>query len=176
MLRKARKPLIVMTPKSLLRHKLATSTKQQLTDGYFQTVIPDRRIKAKDVNRIIFCSGKVYYDLLEQLTEEKNTTVALSRVEQLYPFPRQALTAQVDSYPNAKEVIWCQEEPINQGAWFQIRHHLQHCIADRFPLYYAGRKNSPSPAVGALKVHIKEQQQLVKDAIHGEHGSAIDAE
>ncbi len=176
MLRKARKPLIVMTPKSLLRHKMATSTKEQLTEGQFQTVIPDRRVKAKDVKRIIFCSGKVYYDLLEQLTEEQNTSIALSRVEQLYPFPRQALTAQVDSYPNAKEVIWCQEEPINQGAWFQIRHHLQHCIADRFPLYFAGRKASPSPAVGALKVHIKEQQQLVKDAIHGKHGSAIDAE
>ncbi len=176
MLRKARKPLIVMTPKSLLRHKLATSTKEQLTQGQFQTVIPDRRVQAKDVKRIIFCSGKVYYDLLEQLTAENNNSIALSRVEQLYPFPRNALTSQIDSYPNAKEVIWCQEEPINQGAWFQIRHHLQHCIADRFPLYYAGRKGSPSPAVGALKVHIKEQQQLVKDAIHGVHGSAIDAE
>ncbi|WP_223789223.1 2-oxoglutarate dehydrogenase E1 component [Marinicella meishanensis] len=176
MLRKARKPLIVMTPKSLLRHKLATSTKEQLTEGQFQTVIPDRRVKPKDVKRIIFCSGKVYYDLLEQLTEQNNEHIALARVEQLYPFPRRALTAQIDRYPNAKDVIWCQEEPINQGAWFQIRHHLQHCIADRFPLYYAGRKGSPSPAVGALQVHLKEQQQLVKDAIHGEHGSAIDAE
>ncbi|MCB1581441.1 MAG: 2-oxoglutarate dehydrogenase E1 component [Xanthomonadales bacterium] len=176
MLRKARKPLVVMTPKSLLRHKLATSTKEQLTQGRFQTVIPDRRVEKKDVERIIFCSGKVYYDLLEQLTEEDNKTVALARVEQLYPFPRNALTQEIDVYPNTKEVIWCQEEPINQGAWFQIRHHLQHCIADRFPLYFAGRKGSPSPAVGALKVHIKEQQQLIKDAIHGEHGSAIDAE
>ncbi len=176
MLRKARKPLIVMTPKSLLRHKLATSTKEQLLKGKFQTVIPDRRLEKKDVKRIIFCSGKVYYDLLEQLTKEENKTVALARVEQLYPFPRNALIKEIDVYPNAKEVIWCQEEPINQGAWFQIRHHLQHCIADRFPLYFAGRKGSPSPAVGALKVHIKEQQQLIKDAIHGEHGSAIDAE
>lgn len=176
MLRKARKPLIVMTPKSLLRHKMAASTKEQLTEGQFQTVIPDRRMTKKDVNRIIFCSGKVYYDLLEQLTQEENTTTALCRVEQLYPFPRKSLTKQIDVYPNAKEVIWCQEEPINQGAWFQIRHHLQHCIDDRFPLYFAGRKASPSPAVGALKVHIKEQQQLIKDAIHGKHGSAIDAE
>jgi len=176
MLRKARKPLIVMTPKSLLRHKLATSTKEQLTEGQFQTVIPDRRVTKKDVKRIIFCSGKVYYDLLQQVTDEKNKDVALVRVEQLYPFPRRALTQQIDVYPNAKEVIWCQEEPINQGAWFQIRHHLQHCIADRFPLYFAGRKASPSPAVGALKVHLKEQQQLINDAIHGEHGSAIDAE
>lgn len=176
MLRKARKPLIVMTPKSLLRHKLATSTKEQLTEGQFQTVIPDRRVTKKEVKRIIFCSGKVYYDLLQQVTDEKNTNVALVRVEQLYPFPRKALTQQIDVYPNAQEVIWCQEEPINQGAWFQIRHHLQHCIADRFPLYFAGRKASPSPAVGALKVHIKEQQQLINDAIHGEHGSAIDAE
>ncbi|MFC3193934.1 2-oxoglutarate dehydrogenase E1 component [Marinicella sediminis] len=176
MLRKARKPLIVMTPKSLLRHKLATSTKEQLTEGRFQTVIPDRRVTKKDVKRIIFCSGKVYYDLLKQVTDEEVNTVALVRVEQLYPFPRKALTKQTDVYPNAKEVVWCQEEPINQGAWFQIRHHLQHCIADRFPLYFAGRKASPSPAVGALKVHLKEQQQLTNDAIHGEHGSAIDAE
>lgn len=176
MLRKARKPLIVMTPKSLLRHKMATSTKAQLTDGHFQTVIPDRRIKADKVERIILCSGKVYYDLLEKLNKDGNKTIGLSRVEQLYPFPRKALTQQLDSYSNLKEVIWCQEEPINQGAWFQIRHHLQHCINDHFPLYYAGRKASPSPAVGALKVHLKEQQQLIEDAIHGEHGSAIDAE
>lgn len=176
MLRKARKPLIVMTPKSLLRHKMATSKMEQLTQGGFQEVIPDRRCEAKDVERVVFCSGKVYYDLIEQLDKEGVKNVAVSRVEQLYPFPRKAMRSVLDSYKNIKDVIWCQEEPINQGAWFQIRHHLQHCIDNRFPLHFAGRKGSPSPAVGALKVHMKEQQQLILDAIHGEHGSAIDAE
>jgi len=176
MLRKARKPLIVLTPKSLLRHKLAVSTKQQLTDGGFQLVIPDRKVTNKEVNRIVLCAGKVYYDLIEAITEANIKNVAVIRVEQLYPFPRPELTAELDKFPNAKDVIWCQEEPINQGAWFQIRHHLQHCVDNRFPLYYAGRKGSPSPAVGSYKVHVKEQQQLIKDAIHGTHGSAIDSE
>ncbi len=176
MLRKARKPLIVMTPKSLLRHKLAVSTKEQLTDGSFHTVIPDHTVTNKEASRIILCAGKVYYDLIEAIEDESIKNVAVVRVEQLYPFPRPELTVELDKFTNAKEVIWCQEEPINQGAWFQIRHHLQHCVDNRFPLYYAGRKGSPSPAVGSLKVHIKEQQQLIKDAIHGKHGSALDSE
>lgn len=176
MKRKARKPLIVMTPKSLLRHKMATSSKEQLTQGRFQEVIPDRRVDVKKTERLILCSGKVYYDIIDQMEKEGVKDVAVARVEQLYPFPRTALKEELTRYNKLKEVIWCQEEPINQGAWFQIRHHLQHCIAERVPLYFAGRKGSPSPAVGALQVHIKEQQQLIKDAIHGEHGSAIDAE
>lgn len=176
MLRKARKPLIVMTPKSLLRHKEAVSTKQQLTQGGFQLVIPDRKVTNKAVERIILCSGKVYYDLMKRINENDIKNIAVIRIEQLYPFPRPELTAELDKFTNAKEVIWCQEEPINQGAWFQIRHHLQHCVADRFPLHYAGRKGSPSPAVGSYQVHVKEQNQLIEDAIHGNHGSAIDAE
>ncbi len=176
MLRRARKPLIVMTPKSLLRHKAAVSPLERLSTGAFQTVIGDRRCQAADVQRLIVCSGKVYYDLVEALDAEDNHRIAVCRVEQLYPFPRNGLSAQIDAYPNLKDIVWCQEEPINQGAWFQIRHHLQHCINNRFPLHFAGRKNSPSPAVGALKAHVIEQQQLLEDAIRGEHGSAIDAE
>lgn len=176
MLRKVRKPLIVMTPKSLLRHKMAVSSTAQLTEGSFQTVIADKRCEHKNVRRLIVCAGKVYYDIIEQLEKDNINDVAVARTEQLYPFPRKALTKQIDLYTNVKDIVWCQEEPINQGAWFQIRHHLQHCIAERFPLYFAGRKGSPSPAVGALQVHNREQQQLIKDAIHGTHGSAIDPE
>ncbi len=176
MKRKARKPLIVMTPKSLLRHKMATSSKEQLLTGRFQEVIPDRRVDHKKTKRLIFCSGKVYYDIIEQMETEGIKNIGVARVEQLYPFPRDAMKKELARYSQLKEVIWCQEEPINQGAWFQIRHHLQHCIDNKVVLYFAGRKGSPSPAVGALQVHIKEQQQLIKDAIHGTHGSAIDAE
>ena len=176
MLRKVRKPLIVMTPKSLLRHKMAVSTRDDLVNGQFHEVIGDNSADAKKIERLIICSGKVYYDVIEALQEKDLQTVAVCRVEQLYPFPRAQLIQELDRYAKLKTVIWCQEEPINQGAWFQIRHHLQFCIEGRFPLYFAGRKGSPSPAVGALQVHIKEQQQLIEDAIHGEHGSAIDAE
>lgn len=176
MLRKVRKPLIVMTPKSLLRHKMAVSSMEQLTGGSFQTVIADKRCEHENVRRLIVCAGKVYYDIIEQLEKDSINDVAVARTEQLYPFPRKALSEQISLYTNLKDIVWCQEEPINQGAWFQIRHHLQHCIAERFPLHFAGRKGSPSPAVGALQVHNKEQQLLIKDAIHGTHGSAIDPE
>lgn len=180
MLRKVRKPLIVMTPKSLLRYKGAASEMSQLTDGEFQNVIPDRRVDNNKVTRMIVCSGKVYYDIINELEAHPNETIAVVRVEQLYPFPRRLLLSYLQNYSHIKDIIWCQEEPINQGAWFQIRHHLQYCVrnnkhGDR-PLYFAGRKGSPSPAVGSSHSHIKQQNQLVKDAISGIHGSSIDAE
>ncbi len=180
MLRKVRKPLIVMTPKSLLRYKDAVSSIDQLTDGEFQNVIPDRRVKAADVERVILCSGKVYYDIIKELETNPNDSVAVLRVEQLYPFPRQLLIKYLNSYKNCKVFIWCQEEPINQGAWFQIRHHLKYCIknhkhGNKF-LHFAGRHQSPSPAVGSSHAHIKQQNQLVHEAINGDRGSNIDAE
>ncbi|MFK8012149.1 MAG: 2-oxoglutarate dehydrogenase E1 component, partial [Marinicellaceae bacterium] len=180
MLRKVRKPLIVMTPKSLLRYKGAVSTKQQLTDGEFQNVIPDRRVNNDEVERIILCSGKVYYDIINELEANPNEKVAVLRVEQLYPFPRSLLINYINSYKNGKVFIWCQEEPINQGAWFQIRHHLKYCIknhkhGNKF-LHFAGRHQSPSPAVGSAHAHIKQQNQLVHEAINGDRGSNIDAE
>ncbi|HET7930072.1 MAG TPA: 2-oxoglutarate dehydrogenase E1 component, partial [Rhodanobacteraceae bacterium] len=134
MLRDCRKPLVVLTPKSLLRHKLAVSSLDDLASGHFHLVIPDQRINtdkggaAKQVKRVVLCSGKVYYDLFEEAEKQKITDVAIVRVEQLYPFPRTEVTAELAKYPAAKEVIWCQEEPQNQGAWFQIRHHLQACV------------------------------------------------
>ncbi|MBL4621659.1 MAG: 2-oxoglutarate dehydrogenase E1 component [Immundisolibacteraceae bacterium] len=181
MLRKVRKPLIVMTPKSLLRYKGSTSTISQLAEGKFQNVIPDRHASDNDsVTRVIICSGKVYYDVINALEKSSNHDCAVIRVEQLYPFPRSMLREYLENYKNIKDIVWCQEEPINQGAWFQIRHHLQHCVRNNKhgdkPLYFAGRHQSPSPAVGSYHVHIQQQNQLVKDAISGVHGSSIDAE
>jgi len=171
MLRDARKPLVVMTPKSLLRHKLAVSSLDDLANGTFQLVIPDSRIKDADkVKRVVLCSGKVYYDLFEAAEKDKLDDVALIRVEQLYPFPRQEVSEQLARYPRAREVIWCQEEPMNQGAWFQIRHHLQASIGAEHGLHYAGRTRSPAPACGHYNTHVVEQHALVAQALGGDVG------
>jgi 2-oxoglutarate dehydrogenase E1 component len=166
MVRNVRKPLIVMTPKSLLRHKLAVSSLDELANGSFQLVIGEHReVTPKKVKRVVFCSGKVYYDLLEDAEKRGQNDVAIVRVEQLYPFPRPEVTAELDKYPSAKEVIWCQEEPMNQGAWFQIRHHLQACIGAKHSLSYAGRARSPAPAAGHFNTHVAEQAALVEQAL-----------
>jgi len=166
MLRPVRKPLIVMTPKSLLRHKLAVSSLDELANGSFQLVIGEHReLPAKKVKRVVLCAGKVYYDLLEEAEKRELTDVALVRVEQLYPFPRPEVGAELARYPSAKEVIWCQEEPMNQGAWFQIRHHLQACVSARHTLSYAGRARSAAPAAGHLNTHVAEQAALVEQAL-----------
>jgi len=166
MLRPTRKPLIVMTPKSLLRHKLAVSTLDELANGSFQLVIGEHRdLPAKKVKRVVLCAGKVYYDLLEESEKRGITDVAIVRVEQLYPFPRPEVTAELEKYPSAKEVVWCQEEPMNQGAWFQIRHHLQACVSSKQTLSYAGRARSPAPAAGHLNDHVAEQAALVEQAL-----------
>ncbi len=165
-----RKPLVVMTPKSLLRHKLAVSTMEELADGEFQHLIPDAKADPKAVKRIVLCSGKVYYDLLEDAEKRGQTDVALIRIEQLYPFPRKQLAAELARYPLARDVIWCQEEPQNQGAWFQIRHHIVACLAQGQSLFYAGRARSPSPAAGHFNDHVAEQQQLVADALVNDPG------
>ncbi|WP_158885046.1 2-oxoglutarate dehydrogenase E1 component [Rhodanobacter sp. L36] len=177
MLRPVRKPLIVMTPKSLLRHKLAVSSLDELADGEFQLVIGEHReLPAKKVKRVVYCSGKVYYDLLEEADKRELKDVAIVRVEQLYPFPRAEVTAELDKYASAKEVIWCQEEPMNQGAWFQIRHHLQACIGSKHSLSYAGRARSPAPAAGHLNTHVAEQAALVEQALVAPVGTDHSAE
>ena len=160
-----RKPLVVMTPKSLLRHKLAVSSLEELADGGFQTLIPDTTATAKKVKRVVVCSGKVYYDLLEEAQKQGLDDVALVRVEQLYPFPREALKAELKRLGTATDVVWCQEEPQNQGAWYQIRHHLTHCLQGKQSLHYAGRLRSPSPAAGHFADHVAEQTKLVADAL-----------
>ena len=160
-----RKPLIVMSPKSLLRHKLAVSTLDELANGEFQHLIGDANADTKKVKRVVLCSGKVYYDLLEDQTKRGQDDVAIIRVEQLYPFPRVALAAELKKYGKAADVVWCQEEPQNQGAWYQIRHHLQACLADGQSIHYAGRARSASPAAGHMADHIIEQQKLIADAL-----------
>jgi 2-oxoglutarate dehydrogenase E1 component len=164
--RPVRKPLIVMTPKSLLRHKLAVSSLDELANGKFQLVIGEHRdLPAKKVKRVVLCSGKVYYDLLEDADKRGLTDVAIVRVEQLYPFPRPEVSVELEKFASAREVVWCQEEPMNQGAWFQIRHHLQACIGSKQSLSYAGRSRSPSPAPGHLNTYIAEQTALVEQAL-----------
>ncbi|CAM3633530.1 2-oxoglutarate dehydrogenase E1 component [Parendozoicomonas haliclonae] len=169
-LRPLRKPLVVFTPKSLLRHKLAVSTLEDLADGSFQTVLPelDEQDKSK-VERLVMCSGKVYYDLLEQRRAQEMDNVAIVRIEQLYPFPENDLQAIMDEYPNLTSVVWCQEEPMNQGAWYCSQHHMHRVIAGhknkKLSLTYAGRPASAAPACGYMSVHVEQQQKLVADAL-----------
>jgi len=166
MLRDCRKPLIVLTPKSLLRHKLAVSTLDELSGGAFELVIPDRTAKpGQKVRRVVLCAGKVYYDLIEDAARRNVSDVAIVRVEQLYPFPRAEVKRELAKYPATKEVVWCQEEPMNQGAWYQIQHHLLACIGDEHSLHYAGRVRSPAPAAGHLNTHLAEQAALVEQAL-----------
>ncbi len=167
-IRPYRKPLIVMTPKSLLRHKLVVSSLAELTDGKFYTVIPEQdELKPEKVTRVVLCSGKVYYDLLQKRREEKYKHVAIIRVEQLYPFPKVALRAELAKYPQGKQVIWCQEEPKNQGVWFSSRHHITDCLSPEQSLEYAGRGFAASPAVGSAHLHVEEQKALVEEALVG---------
>ena len=165
MLRPFRKPLIVMTPKSLLRKKEAASSIQDLANGAFHTVIPDTMtVDEKGVKRIIACCGKVYYDLVLKRTELQKSDTAIIRVEQLYPFPHKQFEAQMKRYPNAAEVVWCQEEPQNQGAWYQTAHYFRENMREDQKLYYAGRPPSASPAGGYMARHNERQKALVEQA------------
>jgi 2-oxoglutarate dehydrogenase E1 component len=161
-----RKPLIVMSPKSLLRDALSVSPLEDLTRGGFARVIGELdELSAADVRRVVFCSGKVYFDLLKARRKEGLRDVALVRIEQLYPFPGEEYDAVLNRFPSAREVVWCQEEPQNQGAWYQIRHRLQEA-AGRRTLLYAGRAPAAAPATGIAKIHELEQQALVAAALH----------
>jgi len=177
MVRDVRKPLIVLTPKSLLRHKLAVSTLDELANGGFQLVIPDTTAKpGQKTRRVVLCSGKVYYDLVEDAAKRSINDVAIIRVEQLYPFPRKEVTDQLAKYPATKEIIWCQEEPMNQGAWYQIQHHLLSVIGHEHSLHYAGRARSPAPAAGHFNSHVAEQAALVEQALIGQPGANVAAD
>ncbi len=161
-----RRPLIVMTPKSLLRHKLSTSPLEDLGSGGFQVIIPEiDEHRNRDIERLVLCSGKVYFDLLEEKRKRELKNVVVIRVEQLYPFPRKQLREQMRRYKNAHEVFWCQEEPRNQGAWYQIQHHLRACVRPDQALLYAGRSASASPAAGYFSVHAEQQRKLVDSAL-----------
>ena len=165
-LRRFRKPLIAISPKSLLRHKLAVSDLGELAKGHFQPVIgeQDTLKPAEKIRRVILCSGKVYYDLLQKRRDENIDDIAILRLEQLYPFPETELAAQLAPYTNA-EIIWCQEEPRNQGAWRQIYEWLAPALPAGKKPQYVGRAASASTAAGYLKMHNAEQAALVREAL-----------
>ena len=164
--RKYRKPLIVMTPKSLLRHKMSVSEIGELSTGKFELVIPDSRITdAKKTRRVVLCSGKVYFDLQEARELHDIEDIALVRIEQLYPFPINEYAQLLGQYKHVEEIIWCQEEPLNQGAWYQIKHRLQEPLQNHQQLYYAGRPSAAAPASGIFKIHVQQQQALVEAAL-----------
>jgi len=165
MLRPILKPLIVFTPKSLLRSKDAASPLELLAEGTFQPVVAETdALEAGKVRRIIACSGKVYYDLIASRRERGIKDMAIIRMEQLYPFPHDAFTAQVAAYPNATEVVWCQEEPGNQGAWHRIQHYLLRHLRNGMRLDYALRPSSAAPAAGYLAVHQEQQKAVIEAA------------
>ena len=167
MIRMFRKPLVILTPKSLLRHKEATSSLDEFAKGGFHTVIGETstNIDPKRVKRVVACTGKVYYDLLIARREQEIDDVALVRVEQLYPFGHKAFETELKKYPNATHLIWCQDEPQNQGAWFYIQHHLGEALREGQKLSYAGRPASASPAVGYYDKHYAQQKELIKAAL-----------
>ena len=170
-IRPLRKPLAALTPKSLLRHKQAVSTLEELYDGSFQTVLGEiDDIDPRGVDRVVLCSGKVYYELLEARREAGSENVAILRIEQLYPYPREDLARAIAPYKRLRRVVWCQEEPMNQGAWFQTQHKMRQEIAahEAFPnLEYAGRDSFAATAGGYMQMHVDRQQRLVRDALFG---------
>jgi len=166
MVRQFRKPLVIFTPKSLLRNKDAGSSLTDLTKGGFQTVIGecDDKIDAGKVKRVIVCSGKVYYDLVNARKARNSADTAIIRIEQMYPFPHKSFAAELKKFPNATEVVWAQDEPQNQGPWFQIQHNIFEGMEDGQRLAYAGRAASASPAVGYADKHIAQQKELLETA------------
>ena len=152
-----------------MRHKLSVSTLDELSKGEFQPIIGEiDQLKNDQIKRVVLCSGKVYFDLLEHRREKKINDAAIIRIEQLYPFHRDGLTNELKKYSKATEVVWCQEEPLNQGAWYQIQHQLRQCLQSvnkqTQTLFYAGREASASPAAGYASVHNQQQQALVEAA------------
>ncbi|MBU1833180.1 MAG: 2-oxoglutarate dehydrogenase E1 component, partial [Gammaproteobacteria bacterium] len=170
-IRPLRRPLIVMSPKSLLRHKEAVSTLEELTEGQFQNVIDETDdIDKSKVTRMILCSGKVYYDLRAARREHGKDSVAIVRLEQVYPFPYDDLRNAIAGYPNLKKVVWCQEEPRNQGAWYNSRHRMTRVIRSFKPeknllLGYVGREPLASPAAGYMALHLAQQEKFIKQAL-----------
>lgn len=165
-MRSCRKPLITMTPKSLLRHKLAVSTLEDLTEGRFQPILPEiDELDPSQISRVIMCSGKVYYDLLEHRRSAEKNNVVIIRIEELYPFPAERLNEVLGQYENASELIWCQEEPKNQGAWDYFEPRFAAKLNHHCQVQYVGREPSAAPAVGSAIVHAKQQKALISEAL-----------
>jgi len=168
MIRPLRRPLVVMSPKSLLRHRLATSTLDELATGRFRTVLGEvDDLEPSQVERVIICTGKVYYELLEARRARSLDNVAILRLEQLYPFPREEFNQEIARFPQAQQLIWCQEEPQNQGAWDQIKHRFHVQLAEGRKLFYVGRAVSAAPAVGYHHLHVQQQESLIDEALSG---------
>ena len=166
-LRPFRKPLVVMTPKSMLRNKLAVSEYTDLEQGEFQLVIPetDPEIKPASVKRVVLCSGKIYYELLSERRTKKQDDVAIIRIEQLFPFPEDIFKKVLKPYQHVTDIVWCQEEPRNQGAWYCSRHHFEGALGPKQMLHYVGRPYSAAPAVGYPKLYKKLQETVVQNAL-----------
>ena len=166
-LRKFRSPLIIMSPKSLLRNPLAASPLFKFTEGKFRDVYEEQydNIKPKKVDRIIMCSGKVFYELLTRRQDDQINNVAILRLEQLYPFPHDALKSELVKFINAKDIVWCQEEPINQGAWYTSRHNFLQSISNGQTLHVVARDLYAAPAEGSISLHNSNQSQIIETAL-----------
>ena len=166
MLRSFRKPLILMMPKSLLRNKDSASDVSELSKGGFQCVLDDSDIKSPEaVRRIVFCTGKVFFDLNAGRTEKGQDKVALVRVEQLNPFPSEEAAEVIGRYPNADQVVWCQEEPQNMGAWDFAEPKIRKLLPEGRTVGYVGRRSTASTATGVQKMHLAEQKAVVEQAL-----------
>ncbi len=165
-IRKMRRPLVAITPKSLLRHPLAISSLEELTEGTFQNAIGEiDAIEPSQVKRVVMCSGKVFYDLIEERRKKAQTDVAIIRIEQLYPFPYEEVAKLLEPYAHVTDFVWCQEEPQNQGAWYCSKHNFEYVIPEGAKLAYAGRPASAAPAVGYASLHNKQQRELIEQAL-----------
>ena len=165
-IRKMRRPLVAITPKSLLRHPLAISSLEELTEGTFQNAIGEiDAIEPSQVKRVVMCSGKVFYDLIEERLKKAQTDVAIIRIEQLYPFPYEEVAKLLEPYAHVTDFVWCQEEPQNQGAWYCSKHNFEYVIPEDAKLAYAGRPASAAPAVGYASLHNKQQRELIEQAL-----------
>ena len=162
--RPQRKPLVIMSPKSLLRHPLSNSSLADLGNGAFLPVIDDPRAPSL-AKRVVACSGRVWFDLEASRAARGLNDVALVRIEQLYPFPEDAFRAVLGTYPLATTFVWAQEEPMNQGAWYQTLHHLNRCTPERQRFHYAGRPAAAAPASGHVSRHRAELEALLNDAL-----------
>jgi 2-oxoglutarate dehydrogenase complex dehydrogenase (E1) component-like enzyme len=159
------RPLILMTPKGLLRLKQASSTLAELAEGEFQPVIDDATADHERVTRLVLCQGKIYYDIVGHEDRARATSVAVARIEQLYPFPVEQAAALLRRYPNLREVVWAQEEPQNMGAWRPLRHRLEEAKPEGVPLLYVGRPWRASPSEGYPTAHLREQDRIVRAAL-----------
>ena len=158
-------PLIVFTPKGLLRHPLVASTVGDLVEGTWQAVLDDADAKdPKSVSSLILCSGRIYVDLVTNQLRKETPNVGIARLEQLYPFPKEALENVLDHYSNLERLIWVQEEPLNMGAWNYLRPRLRQLADQRYPLHYVGRPESSSPAEGSSTSYRANQQALIEQA------------